>query len=194
MEMQKKEKVFKLDKNELQKTYDTYKETENQKEMETKALLSQTLQSLEKYKGMDNMKEEQYNESSIAEKKQSEKLEVDQATIKSLDTQLAESMKRSQAFIQHQNKVIEKAALKEAGLLKRQDLLIKTAKREAEDKILDAENNLKEMRKKAIESDEKSVELKRELSGMRQAWGISNSTKEKEIRMIKKADELRLQQ
>lgn len=194
MEMQKKEKVFKLDKNELQKTYDTYKETENQKEMETKALLSQTLQSLEKYKGMDNMKEEQYNESSIAEKKQSEKLEVDQATIKSLDTQLAESMKRSQAFIQHQNKVIEKAALKEAGLLKRQDLLIKTAKREAEDKILDAENNFKEMRKKAIESDEKSVELKRELSGMRQAWGISNSTKEKEIRMIKKADELRLQQ
>ena len=125
--------------------------------METKALLSQTLQSLEKYKGMDNMKEEQYNESSIAEKKQSEKLEVDQATIKSLDTQLAESMKRSQAFIQHQNKVIEKAALKEAGLLKRQDLLIKTAKREAEDKILDAENNFKEMRKKAIESDEKSV-------------------------------------
>lgn len=157
MEMQKKEKVFKLDKNELQKSYDSYKETENQKEMETKALLSQTLQSLEKYKGMDNMKEEQYNESSIAEKKQSEKLEVDQATIKSLDTQLAESMKRSQAFIQHQNKVIEKAALKEAGLLKRQDLLIKTAKREAEDKILDAENNLKEMRKKAIESDEKSV-------------------------------------
>jgi len=66
-------------------------------------------------------------------------------------------MKRSQAFIQHQNKVIEKAALKEAGLLKKQDLLIKTAKREAEDKILDAENNLKEMRKKAIESDEKSV-------------------------------------
>lgn len=157
MEMQKKEKVFKLDKNELQKSYDSYKETENQKEMETKALLSQTLQSLEKYKGMDNMKEEQYNESSIAEKKQSEKLEVDQATIKSLDTQLAESMKRSQAFIQHQNKVIEKAALKEAGLLKKQDLLIKTAKREAEDKILDAENNLKEMRKKAIESDEKSV-------------------------------------
>jgi hypothetical protein len=58
--MNKKTKAFDKDKSELQKSYDSYKKSENQKEMETKALLSQTLQSLEKYKGMDNMKEEQY--------------------------------------------------------------------------------------------------------------------------------------
>jgi 5'-deoxynucleotidase YfbR-like HD superfamily hydrolase len=69
---------------------------------------------------------------------------------------------------------------------------MKTAKREAEDKIKEAEDNLKEMRKKVAESDEDQVKVKRELSGLRQAWGISNSTKDKEIRMIKKADELRL--
>lgn len=63
--------------------------------METKALLSQTLQSLEKYKGMDNMKAEQYAESSAVEQKQNEALEQDKKTIQNLDDQLAESMKRS---------------------------------------------------------------------------------------------------
>jgi len=53
--------------------------------METKALLSQTLQSLEKYKGMDNMKEEQYKETSAAEMKQGEILEQNKATINNLD-------------------------------------------------------------------------------------------------------------
>lgn len=59
-EMKNKTRVFNKEKDQLQKTYDAYKSQEEQKEMETKALLSQTLQSLEKYKGMDNMKEEQY--------------------------------------------------------------------------------------------------------------------------------------
>lgn len=55
---------------------------------------------------MDNMKAEQYAESSAAEQKQAEILEQDKKSIQNLDDQLAESMKRSQAFIQHQNKVI----------------------------------------------------------------------------------------
>lgn len=160
--------------------------------METKALLSQTLQSLEKYKGMDNIKDEQYKESSMAEQHLQDQIEKDQATIKNLDNQLAESMKRSQAFIQHQNKVIEKAAKKELDFEKKQDLLIKTAKREAEDRIKEAEDNLKEMKKKVAESDENQMKLKREISGMRQAWGVSNSTKDKEIKMIKQADALQL--
>lgn len=71
--------------------------------------------------------------------------------------------------------------------------MVKTAKREAEDRILEAENNLKEMKKKVAESDENQIKLKRELSGMRQAWGVSNSTKNREIEMIKKADALNLQ-
>ena len=99
--MLKKTKMEEKDKASLQKSYDQYKAEEDQKEMETKALLSQTLQSLEKYKGMDNMKEEQYKESSAAEQKSGEILEQNQATIKNLDNQLSESMKRSQAFIQH---------------------------------------------------------------------------------------------
>jgi hypothetical protein len=71
--------------------------------------------------------------------------------------------------------------------------MVKTAKREAEDRILEAENNLKEMKKKVAESDENQIKLKRELSGMRQAWGVSNSTKNRELEMIKKADALNLQ-
>lgn len=71
--------------------------------------------------------------------------------------------------------------------------MVKTAKREAEDRILEAENNLKEMKKKVAESDENQIKLKRELSGMRQAWGVSNSTKNREVEMIKKADALNLQ-
>jgi hypothetical protein len=35
--------------------------------METKALLTQTLESLEKYKNMDQMKADQYQETSVAE-------------------------------------------------------------------------------------------------------------------------------
>lgn len=115
-EMAKKTKVFEKEEQTLQKSYDQYKAQEEQKELETKALLSQTLQSLEKYKGMDNMKAEQYAESSAAEQKQAEILEQDKKTIQNLDDQLAESMKRSQAFIQHQNKVIQQAAKKEADL------------------------------------------------------------------------------
>ena len=81
--------------------------------------------------------------------------------------------------------MIEREAKKEADLLKRQDLLIKTAKREAEDKIKDAEDNLKQMKMKTAEAEEKQTKLQREISGMKQAWGVSNSTKDKEIRMIK---------
>ena len=50
------------------------------------------------------------------------------------------------------------------------------------------------MKKKKAESEEKQIKLQREISGMRQAWGVSNSTKEKEMRMIKKADAENLQQ
>ena len=63
--------------------------------METKALLTQTLESLEKYKSMDAMKAEQYQETSVAEQKSEEKLTKDEETIKTLDNELSESMKRS---------------------------------------------------------------------------------------------------
>jgi len=41
------------------------------------------------------------------------------------------------------------------------------------------------MKLKKAEAEEKQVKLQREISGLKQAWGVSNSTKEKEIRMIK---------
>lgn len=103
-------------------------------------------------------------------------------------------MKRSQAFIQHQNKVIQQAAKKESDLQKRQDMLMKTAKREAEDKIKEAEDSVKQMKLKKAEAEEKQVKLQREISGLKQAWGVSNSTRDKEIRMIKQTEALNLQQ
>jgi len=72
--------------------------------------------------------------------------------------------------------------------------LIKTAKREAEDKIKEAEDNLKATKVKTAESEEEQMKLKREISGLKQAWGISNSTKEKELRMMKQAEARNLQQ
>jgi len=51
----------------LNQKYEELKKSEDQKEMETKALLTQTLESLEKYKNMDQMKADQYQETSVAE-------------------------------------------------------------------------------------------------------------------------------
>ena len=63
--------------------------------METKALLTQTLESLEKYKNMDQMKADQYQETSVAEQKAEENLSKDEQIIKTLDNELTETMKRS---------------------------------------------------------------------------------------------------
>ena len=71
---------------------------------------------------------------------------------------------------------------------------MKTAKREAEDKIKEAEDSVKQMKLKKAEAEEKQIKLQREISGLKQAWGVSNSTRDKEIRMIKQAEALNLQQ
>lgn len=73
-------------------------------------------------------------------------------------------------------------------------MLMKTAKREAEDKIKEAEDSVKQMKLKKAEAEEKQVKLQREISGLKQAWGVSNSTRDKEIRMIKQAEAHNLQQ
>jgi len=44
---------------------------------------------------MDAMKAEQYQETSVAEQKSEEKLTKDEETIKTLDNELSESMKKS---------------------------------------------------------------------------------------------------
>jgi hypothetical protein len=66
---------------------------------------------------MDAMKADQYQETSVAEVKQEGKIKKDEEVIKDLNNQLTESMKRSQAFIDHQNKVIEKSAQKEKDMI-----------------------------------------------------------------------------
>lgn len=45
----------------------------------------------------------------MAEQKQEVKLTKDEEVIKTLDAELAESMKRSQSYIEHQDKIIAKA-------------------------------------------------------------------------------------
>ena len=103
-------------------------------------------------------------------------------------------MKRSQAFIEHQNKLIEKSAAKEKEMAQRSERSIKTAKLEAEYKLNEAEDKRKESLHQAAESDEKVNSLKKELSGLRQAWGSSNSTKNTEYKALMKADHLKLEQ
>lgn len=71
--------------------------------------------------------------------------------------------------------------------------MIKTAKKEAEDKMNDALDQKKVSLKQAEESDDKVNSLKKEMSGLRQAWGNSNSTKNGEYKALIKADNLKLQ-
>ena len=108
-DLNKKLKSSLKEKDELSEKFEEFKKKEDHTEMETKALLTQTLETLEKYKGMDAMKAEQYQETSIAEQKNEEKVKKDEEIIKALDAELTESMKRSQAFIEHQNKIIATA-------------------------------------------------------------------------------------
>ena len=68
---------------------------ETQKELETNALITQTLADLKKYQNMDQMKEEEDKEIRSQSASLQKKLESANKTITSLDTQLAESMKRS---------------------------------------------------------------------------------------------------
>jgi hypothetical protein len=70
--------------------------------------------------------------------------------------------------------------------------MIKTAKKEAEDKMNDALDQKKVSLKQAEESDDKVNSLKKEMSGLRQAWGNSNSTKNGEYKALIKADNLKL--
>jgi hypothetical protein len=49
--------------------------------------------------------------------KQEGKIKKDDEIIADLNNQLTESMKRSSAFIDHQNKVIEKSAQKEKDMI-----------------------------------------------------------------------------
>lgn len=94
-ELQKKIKTAEKENQALNQKYEELKKSEDQKEMETKALLTQTLESLEKYKNMDQMKADQYQETSVAEQKAEENLSKDEQIIKTLDNELTESMKRS---------------------------------------------------------------------------------------------------
>ena len=72
---------------------------ETQKELETSALITQTLADLKKYQNMDQMKEEEDRELRKESIELKKKVELQNKTIASLDHQLAESMKRSMKVI-----------------------------------------------------------------------------------------------
>jgi hypothetical protein len=55
-DLNKKLKSSLKEKEELSEKFEEFKKKEDHTEMETKALLTQTLETLEKYKGMDAMK------------------------------------------------------------------------------------------------------------------------------------------
>jgi hypothetical protein len=57
----------------------------------------------------------------------------------------------------------------------------------------DAEDKRKESLHQAVEAEEKVSSLKKEISALKQAWGISNHTKNSEYKALMKADHLKLE-
>lgn len=79
-------------------------------------------------------------------------------------------------------------------MINKQQLLIRTAKLEAEGKMRDALDQKKEFQHKSSDSEDKVNSLKKEMSGLRQAWGASNLTKNTEYKSLMKADNVKLAQ
>ena len=83
----------------LEKKVKKMEKEETQKELETNALITQTLADLKKYQNMDQMKEEEDKELRKDDSELKKKLDASKKTISSLDHQLSESMKRSMKVI-----------------------------------------------------------------------------------------------
>ena len=83
----------------LEKKVKKMEKEETQKELETNALITQTLADLKKYQNMDQMKEEEDKELRKESTDLKKKLDASKKTISSLDHQLSESMKRSMKVI-----------------------------------------------------------------------------------------------
>lgn len=103
-------------------------------------------------------------------------------------------MKRSQSFIEHQNKIIAKAEEKQKELAKKAEKDMNSLKRESREKVRAVEDKVDELKKSKYEKEEKIGSLQKEISGIKQAWGVSNKTKDLELAALKKADASKLTQ
>ena len=105
------------EKSNLEKKIKKMEKEETQKELETNALITQTLADLKKYQNMDQMKEEEDKELRKESAELKKKLDTSKKTIASLDHQLSESMKRSMKVIGNMSDQLMKEKEKEVAAL-----------------------------------------------------------------------------